>query len=112
MSSAAEISLDGWDIGKAETLDWMPWVGSAGNARAKVLGTADGYTVVLVVAEPGYEGAPHVHANAEFNYVVEGTVRNQGQTMVAGDGYAAAAGSTHTDFSTADGAKYIVIFKL
>jgi hypothetical protein len=44
--------------------------------------------------------------------VVEGTVRNQGQTMVAGDGYAAAAGSTHTDFSTADGAKYIVIFKL
>jgi hypothetical protein len=32
--------------------------------------------------------------------------------MSAGDGYAAAAGSTHTDFETETGATYIVIFKI
>jgi hypothetical protein len=30
----------------------------------------------------------------------------------AGDEYAAAAGSTHTDFSTETGAQYRVIFKI
>jgi hypothetical protein len=32
--------------------------------------------------------------------------------MKPGDGYAAAAGSTHADFETGTGATYIVIFKL
>jgi quercetin dioxygenase-like cupin family protein len=90
----------------------MPWTGSAGEARAKILGRADGYTVVLVEAKPGYRGSEHEHANTEFNYVVDGTLRNQGQEMKAGDGYAAAAGSTHVDFETDTGATYIVIFKI
>jgi quercetin dioxygenase-like cupin family protein len=106
-----EISLDGWDIGHADELDWIPW-GSRGDARAKILGSADGYVVALVQAEPGYKGDPHEHAYAEFNYVVDGTVRNQGQQMIQGDGYAAASGSTHTDFETESGATYITIFKL
>ena len=109
---SSEISLDGWDIKKAGDEEWMPWTGSAGEARAKILGSADGYFVTLVEAQPGYEGAPHVHAYAEFNYVVDGTVRNQGQTMERGDGYAAAAGSTHTDFATETGATYLVVFKI
>jgi quercetin dioxygenase-like cupin family protein len=107
-----DISLEGWDIGKGEKAEWMPWTGSAGEARAKVLGAADGYTIVLVQAEPGYRGSEHEHAHAEFNYVVEGTLRNQGQEMRAGDGYAAAAGSSHTDFATDTGATYIVVFKI
>jgi hypothetical protein len=107
-----EVSLEGWDIVRAADGEWMPWSGSAGEARAKVLGSADGYTAVLVEARPGYVGSPHEHANAEFNYVVSGTVRNQGRPMTAGDGYAAAAGSTHTDFATDTGATYVVIFKL
>jgi quercetin dioxygenase-like cupin family protein len=106
------ISLDGWNIVRAGETDWLPWTGSAGEARAKLLGGADGYTVALVEAQPGYRGNPHVHAHAEFNYVVDGTVRNQGQDMKAGDGYAAAAGSSHDDFATESGATYIVIFKL
>jgi hypothetical protein len=32
--------------------------------------------------------------------------------MAAGDGYAAAAGSTHTAFATDTGATYLVIFKI
>jgi quercetin dioxygenase-like cupin family protein len=106
------ISLDGWDIVRAEDAEWLPWTGSAGEARAKVLGSADGYTVMLVEAQPGYAGNPHEHAHAEFSYVVSGALRNQDQQMAAGDGYAAAAGSTHTDFATDVGATYIVIFKL
>jgi len=107
-----EVSLEGWNIVRDDESDWVPWTGSAGEARAKILGSADGYMVVLVEAQPGYAGSPHEHAYAEFNYVVSGTLRNQGREMSAGDGYAAAAGSTHTDFATESGATYIVIFKI
>ena len=47
---ADEISLEGWDIKQAGAEDWMPWSGSAGEARAKILGVADGYYVTLVEA--------------------------------------------------------------
>ena len=107
-----DISLDGWDIVSADEADWMPWSGSAGEARAKVLGSADGYTAVMVEAKPGYRGSEHEHAYTEFNYVVDGTLRNQRREMKAGDGYAAAAGSTHADFATDTGAPYIVVFKI
>ena len=107
-----DVSLDGWDIVAADQAEWMPWTGAAGEARAKVLGAADGYTVAMVEAGPGYRGNPHVHTNAELNYLVSGSVRTQGREMKAGDGYAAAAGSSHTEFETETGATYIVIFKL
>jgi len=106
-----EISLDGWDIVRADKAEWVPWGGN-GDARAKILGQADGYVVAYVEAEPGYSGDPHTHDYTEFSLVIEGVVRNQGEEMAAGDGYAAAAGSTHADFETEGGARYIVIFKL
>jgi quercetin dioxygenase-like cupin family protein len=83
-----------------------------GDARAKILGSADGYLVALVEAEAGYQGSPHEHAHAEFLFVVDGQLRNQGQTMVRGDGYAAAAGSVHTDFEAEARSTYLSIFKL
>ncbi|HEX8803541.1 MAG TPA: hypothetical protein VF743_05095 [Acidimicrobiales bacterium] len=106
-----EISLEGWDIGAADEIDWVPW-GSRGDGRAKVLGSADGFVVALVEARAGYRGDPHEHAQPEFLYVVEGSLRNQGREMRAGDGYAAAPGSTHADFGTDTGATYLSIFKL
>jgi mannose-6-phosphate isomerase-like protein (cupin superfamily) len=106
------ISLDGWDIHRFDATDWGPWSGSAGQAKAKVLGAGDGYFAALVQAEPGYAGTPHEHTSAEFFYLVEGMVRNQGTEMSTGDGYVAAAGSTHTDFATETGATYLVIFKV
>ena len=106
------IALEGWNIVRGDETDWVQWTGSAGEARAKILGAADGYAVVLVEAQPGYRGNPHVHTHAEFNYVVTGSLRNQGQEMNAGDGYAAGAGSSHDEFVTDSGATYLVIFKL
>lgn len=103
--------LAGWAIGNAADVDWVPW-GSRDDARAKVLANADGFYVALVEAAPGYRGDEHEHAHPEFLYVVAGEVRNQGVTMVAGDAYAAAAGSQHTDFATDTGATYVSIFRL
>ena len=100
----------GWDINHADGLEWLPWGG--GGARAKILGSADGYVVALVEAEAGYQGTPHEHANAEFFYLIDGEVTNQGETMRAGDGYAAAAGSRHDEFRADAPARYISIFKL
>lgn len=112
MDQTRDISLAGWDIVRNDEADWMPWTGSAGEARAKILGSADGYTVTLVEAQPGYAGTPHEHTHAEFEYVIDGTLQTQGREMSAGDGYAAAAGSTHTVFATDTGATYLVIFKI
>jgi quercetin dioxygenase-like cupin family protein len=107
-----EHSLEGWDIVRVDQADWVPWGGSGANARAKVLGGADGFMLVLVEAEAGYHGDPHEHAHPELLYVIDGSLRTQGQTLVRGDGYAAASGSTHTDFATDSGATYLLVFKL
>jgi mannose-6-phosphate isomerase-like protein (cupin superfamily) len=105
------VSLNGWDIVRADEAEWVDW-GGEGRARAKVLGSANGYTVAYVEAAPGYRGTAHEHVAPEFFYVIDGTVENQGVPMKAGDGYAAATGSTHADFSTASGATYLIIFTL
>lgn len=112
METGQEVpSLAKWDIRRAGEIEWTPW-GSQGNARAKVLGEADGYTVVLIEAEAGYRGTPHEHAYAEFFYLLDGMIRNQGQLLKAGDAYAAATGSVHTDFEVQTAARYLSIFRL
>jgi anti-sigma factor ChrR (cupin superfamily) len=109
-SPLSQHSQDGWDINRAGDLAWIPW--GEGGARAKLLGGADGYVVALVEADAGYHGTPHEHNHAEFFYLVEGQVTNQGRVMTAGDGYAAAAGSRHDDFRVETPACYVSIFKL
>jgi len=103
--------LDRWDIRHAADAEWLPW-GEGSTARAKILGEADGYTVTLIEAQAGYTGTAHEHTNAEFFFLVEGKIRNQGQKMRGGDGYAAAAGSVHSDFEALTPSTYVVIFKI
>jgi quercetin dioxygenase-like cupin family protein len=105
-------TLDRWDIVHGTDADWVPWGGDGALARAKVLGSGDGYALVLVEAAAGYTGAPHEHAYAEMSYVISGTVEHQGVTMTAGDGYVASAGSTHSGFTVTSDATYLVVFKL
>jgi hypothetical protein len=103
--------LEGWDIGHAAEVDWTAW-GAKGDARAKLLGSGDGYVVALVEAQAGYTGTPHEHDHTEFLFLVAGRLRNQGVVMQAGDAYAAATGSKHTDFEALDASTYLSIFKL
>jgi quercetin dioxygenase-like cupin family protein len=103
-------SLDGWNITRNAEADWVPW--GDGGAQAKVLGSADGYVVALVEAEAGYRGTPHEHTHTEFFYLLSGRLRNQGQELVSGDGYAAAAGSTHDDFQALEPSTYLSIFRI
>jgi quercetin dioxygenase-like cupin family protein len=110
-TTPATPSLEKWDIRHGADVDWMPW-GNQGNAKAKILGEADGYMVALVQADAGYQTGAHDHAHAEFFYLLEGVIRNQGQTMNAGDAYAAASGSGHTDFEVQAPAVYLSIFRL
>lgn len=107
-----EHALDGWDIVHAASAEWVPWGGEGAPARAKVLGTGDGYALVLVEAAAGYTGQPHEHTNAELSYVVSGTVEHQGVPLEGGDGYVAAAGSVHTGFTAITDATYVIAFKL
>jgi mannose-6-phosphate isomerase-like protein (cupin superfamily) len=99
----------GWSVGHADATEWIPWGG--GGARAKLLAAGDGFNVALVEADPGYEGAPHVHEHTEFLHVVEGEVVTNGVRMGPGDAYVAAAGSEHLTF-TSTGARYLSIFKI
>jgi quercetin dioxygenase-like cupin family protein len=101
----------GWDIRQSATAPWLPW-GEGGRARAQTLGEADGYTVTLIEAQAGYTGSYHEHTHAELFYLVEGQIRNQGQVMTAGDGYAAGAGSVHSDFEVLSPAKYLIVWRL
>ena len=103
--------LDCWDIRRSSDTQWISW-GEGGKARAKVLGEADGYTVTVIEADPGYSGSSHEHTHAEFFYLIDGEIRNQGQTMRSGDGYAAAAGSIHSDFEVLSPSKYLVIWRI
>jgi len=104
-------SLDGWNIGHADDIEWSPW-GSGNDARAKILTNGDGYYVALVEADAGYHGDAHEHEHTEFLYVVRGALRSQGRVMTAGDAYVAGTGSRHDEFRTDDGATYVSIFKL
>ena len=76
-----------------------------------MLGNADGALLRLVEAEAGYRGTPHQHDHAEFLSAVDGTLRTQTRTLGAGDGDAAAAGSTHDDFDAATAATYVIVFR-
>jgi hypothetical protein len=107
-----EHALEGWDIVRGEDTEWMPWGGDGTLARAKQLGSGDGYVLVLVEATAGYVGDPHEHTSAELSYVLSGTVEHQGVAMRAGDGYVAAAGSKHTGFTVTTDAAYVLAFRL
>lgn len=103
--------LAGWQFGRRDEATWVPW-GDDGRAQARVVAAADGYHLVEVEARAGYRGTPHEHAHAEFTYVLEGTVRSNGELLGAGDGAAAGAGSAHTSFEAVSDARYLTIFRL
>jgi hypothetical protein len=100
--------LDGWNI--TRSADWVPW--GDGGARAKVLGSADGYLVALVEADAGYQGTPHRTHLRRVLLPAQRSGRNQGHELAGGDGYAASAGSSHDDFEALEPSTYLSIFRI
>jgi quercetin dioxygenase-like cupin family protein len=78
----------------------------------KLIGAADGFVFVYSELAPGASGAAHRHEAPEFLYVLEGSLRANGIEMKAGHGYAAAPGSSHSEFASDEGAKFLSLFKL
>jgi anti-sigma factor ChrR (cupin superfamily) len=102
---------DGRDFGLATEAEWMPW-GDGDKATARTVAFGDGYHQLLIKAQAGHTGTPHEHEHAEFSYILEGIVRHNGTTLSVGDGYGAAAGTTHDSFEALTDATYLTIFRL
>jgi len=100
--------IEGWMFGDAATMVWQqigPGVGM------KTLGAAGGRLIALFKFDPGYSGAPHDHADAEFSYLLDGDLVSNGVPMAAGHAYAAEAGTTHAEFRTDGGCTLVSVFK-
>ncbi|MEM9039113.1 MAG: cupin domain-containing protein [Actinomycetota bacterium] len=108
-SAAATFDLTGWTFGDANAVEWQA-IGDG--VSMKMLATADGTAIALFRFEPGYRGTPHHHEQAEFSYVLEGTLLSNGVVMPAGQAYAAQAGTDHEEFGTDEGAVIVSVFRL
>jgi anti-sigma factor ChrR (cupin superfamily) len=76
----------------------------------KALAVADGRMIATYQFQPGYVGGVHRHTEAEFTYVLEGSLISQGVLMTAGHAYAARAGTDHDDFRTETGCTLVSVF--
>lgn len=100
--------IPGWAIANSNEEPWQ----TIGNGIAmKMLGMANGRMLALFKFEAGYEGGSHHHEDAEFSYVLEGSIVSNGVVMEAGCGYAASAGTDHTEFRSETGGVVVSVFK-
>lgn len=109
MSDATNFDLTGWTITDSEDVEWQQL---GDKVAMKMLAAADGTGIAIFKFEPGYRGAPHHHEQAEFSYVLEGTLLSNGAVLPAGAAYGAQAGTDHVEFGTDVGATLVSVFKL
>lgn len=102
-----EHSTEGWTFADSSA---MPWQEMGPGVAMKLLGGADGRVISLFTFEPGYVGGTHEHTDAEFTYVLEGSIVSNGVLMEAGHSYAVGAGTTHTEFRTDTGCTVVSVF--
>ncbi len=98
---------EGWIFADEAAVEWMEL---GPGVAMKSLGGANGRMIALFKFDPGYSGATHEHADAEFSYVLEGELISNGVTMAAGHAYAAEAGTTHNEFRTDSGVTLVSVF--
>jgi quercetin dioxygenase-like cupin family protein len=102
-----EISTEGWTFADSDALDWVE---RGPGVAVKMLGGADGRVIAMFRFAPGYVGAVHEHTDAEFTYVLDGSVVSNGVLMEAGHSYAVGAGTTHSEFRTETGCTVVSVF--
>jgi anti-sigma factor ChrR (cupin superfamily) len=97
----------GWTFGDSAAQAWQPM---GEGIAMKALATADGRMIATFQFQPGYVGSAHHHTEAEFTYILEGSLISQGVVMSAGHAYAAQAGTDHDDFRTENGCTLVSVF--
>ncbi len=102
-------ALAGWTFADSGTISWTP---RGEGVAMKVLGVADGTMIASFQFQPGYVGAVHNHEQAEFTYILEGSLNSQGVMMYPGHSYAVEAGTLHDQFSTETGCTLVSVFKV
>lgn len=102
-----EISTEGWTFTDSTAMDWQE---RAPGIAMKMLGVADGRMLAMFRFEAGYVGGVHDHTDAEFTYVLDGSIISNGVRMEAGHAYAVGAGTTHSEFRTDDGCTLVSVF--
>ncbi len=97
----------GWMFADGNAVEWNEM---GPGVAMKTLGAADGRLIAMFRFDAGYVGGTHDHADAEFSYVLDGTLVSNGVLMEAGHAYAAEAGTTHSEFRTDTGATLVSVF--
>lgn len=98
---------EGWTFADGEAMDWQQM---GPGVAMKMLAGADGRVIAMFKFDAGYEGGAHDHRDAEFTYVLDGSIVSNGVQMEAGHAYAAQAGTTHDEFRTDTGATVVSVF--
>lgn len=98
---------EGWAFCDAGAMEWQQM---GEGVAMKSLGAANGKMMAMFRFDAGYVGAAHDHADAEFTYLLEGDLSSNGVAMQANHAYVAEAGTSHSEFSTTNGATLLSVF--
>lgn len=92
----------------------LPWIPSkiASGIDVKNLGKANGRFMQLVRFQPGASFPSHVHTDAEFIFVLDGEVRQNGTLLSSGWSAVAQAGSHDHTFTSSSGCTFLLIYSL
>lgn len=92
----------------------LPWTPSkfARGVEVKNLGKANGRAMQLVRFQPGASFPAHLHTDAEFLFVLEGEVIQNGRRLHAGCSTVAPAGSRDTEFISPSGGTFLLVYAL
>ena len=99
----------GWIFNDSNAMEWTEM---GPGVDMKTLGAANGRLIAMFKFDAGYVGGSHDHVDAEFSYVLEGSMVSNGVPMEAGHAYAAEAGTSHTEFRTDTGATLVSVFAM
>jgi quercetin dioxygenase-like cupin family protein len=102
------IDTTGWTFADSNAIDWQP-IGD--KVAMKMLGGAGGTMLAMFRFDAGYVGGTHHHEQAEFTYVLDGSVLSNGVEMHSGHSYAVEAGTDHEEFRTDSGCTIVSVFK-
>ncbi len=99
----------GWMFADSNAIEWNEM---GPGVSMKQLGVANGRLIAMFKFDPGYAGGTHEHGDAEFTYVIDGSIVSNGVPMGAGHAYAAEAGTTHSEFRSDAGATVVSVFAI